>query len=65
MNNAVFERNYGKYEKTQRYYTCHYRKKKNYLVSEPSYNTKTFFTENLLAIGMKKKQRRLRINLLI
>ena len=28
MNNAVFERNYGKYEKTQRYYTCHYRKKK-------------------------------------
>ena len=25
-------------------------RRRNYLVSEPSYNTKTFFTENLLAI---------------
>ena len=25
----------------------------NHLVSEPNYHTKTFFTENLLAIAMK------------
>ena len=31
-------------------------RRRNYLVSEPSYNTKTFFTENLLAIGMKKNR---------
>ena len=32
-------------------------RRRNYLVSEPIYNTKTFFTENLLAIWMKKKNR--------
>ena len=31
-------------------------RRRNYLVSEPSYNAKTFFTENLLAIGMKKNR---------
>ena len=29
-------------------------KKRNYLVSEPNYNTKKFFTEDLLAIEMRK-----------
>ena len=29
-------------------------KKRNYLVSEPNYHTTKFFTENLLAIKMKK-----------
>ena len=29
---------------------------RNYLVSEPNHQTKKFFTENLLAIEMKKKQ---------
>ena len=28
--------------------------KKNYVVSEPNYHTKKFFTENLLAIEMRK-----------
>ena len=28
--------------------------RRNYLVSEPNYHTKKFFTENLLAIEMKK-----------
>ena len=28
--------------------------RRNYLVSEPSYHTTKFFTENLLAIKMKK-----------
>ena len=30
-------------------------RRKNYLVSEPSYHTTNFFTENLLAIEMEKK----------
>ena len=29
-------------------------RRKNYLVSEPNYHTAKFFTENLLAIEMKK-----------
>ena len=29
-------------------------KKRNYLVSEPNYHTKKFFTEDLLAIEMRK-----------
>ena len=31
--------------------------KRNKLVSEPNYHTKKFFSENLLAIEMKKKQK--------
>ena len=30
--------------------------RRNYLMSEPNYHTTKFFTENLLAIEMKKKQ---------
>ena len=30
--------------------------RRNYLVSEPNYHTKNFFTENLLAIEMKKTE---------
>ena len=30
-------------------------RRRNYLVSEPNYHTTKFFTENLLAIEMKKK----------
>ena len=40
-------------------------RKRNYLVWEPNYCTTTFFTENLLAVEMKKKQRYLWINLYI
>ena len=31
-------------------------RRRNYLVSEPNYHTSKFFTENLLAIQMKKTQ---------
>ena len=31
-------------------------RRRNYLVSEPNYHTARFFTENLLAIEMKKTQ---------
>ena len=40
-------------------------RRRNYLVSEPNYHTTKFFTENVLAIEMKKKQRYLLINLSI
>ena len=29
-------------------------RRKNYLVSEPNHHTTKFFTENLLALGMRK-----------
>ena len=32
-------------------------RKRNYLMSEPNYHTTNIFTENLLAMEMKKKQR--------
>ena len=32
------------------------KKKKNYLVSEPNHQSTKFFTENLLAIEMKKNR---------
>ena len=34
-------------------------RRRKYLVSEPNYHTTKFFTEHLLAIEMKKKQRHL------
>ena len=41
------------------------RRRRNYLVSEPNYHNTKFFTENLLVIEMKKKQKYLLINLSI
>ena len=32
------------------------KRRRNYLISEPSYHKTKFFTENLLAIEMKKNQ---------
>ena len=32
-------------------------KRRNYLASEPNYHTTKFFTEHLLAIEMKKKNK--------
>ena len=32
-------------------------RRRNYLVLEPNYHTTKFFTENLLAIEMKKKKK--------
>ena len=33
------------------------KRRRNYLVSEPNYHNRTFFTENLLEIEMKRKPR--------
>ena len=56
MNNTAFGKtmeNAGKYREIKLVTT---EKKRNYLVSEPNYQTTNFFAENLLAIEMKKIQ---------
>ena len=56
MNNAVFGKtmeNVGKHKDITLVTTGRRRK---YLVSEPNYHTTKFFTENLLAIEMKKTE---------
>ena len=56
MNNAVFgkiKENVRKYRDSELVTT---ERRRNYLVSEPNYHTTKFFTEKLLAIGMKKTE---------
>ena len=43
-----------KFREAQRYQTVRNDKQRNYLVSEPNYNTTKCFSENLLAIEMNK-----------
>ena len=51
MNNVVF----GKFMKKNRNIKLvTTERKRNYLVSKPNYHTTNFFTENLLAIEMRK-----------
>ena len=55
MNNAVFRKtmeNVRKHRNIKLVTT----ERRNYLVSEPNYHTTKFFTENLLAIEMRKNQ---------
>ena len=56
MNNAVFEKTIENVGKQRNIKTFNNGKEKNYLLSEPNYHTTKFFTENLLAIEMKKTQ---------
>ena len=56
MNNAVFGKtieNVRKHRDIKRVTT---ERRRNYLVSEPNYHTTKFFTENLIAIEMKKTE---------
>ena len=56
MNNAVFGKtveNVWKYRESKFLTT---ERRRNYLVLEPNYHTTKFFTENLLAIEMRKNQ---------
>ena len=55
MNNAVFGKTMEKVRKNRDIKLVTTERKKNYLVSEPNYHATKFFTENLLAIEMKKK----------
>ena len=66
MNSAVFGNTmeYMKKKKHIKQQKCDNRyvtteRRKYYLVSEPNYHTTKFFTEHLLAVEMKKKQRQL------
>ena len=57
MNNAGFAKtmeNVGKHRDIKLVTT---ERRRNYLVSEPNYHTTKFFTEHVLAVEMKKKQR--------
>ena len=57
MNNAVFGKAMENVRKSGDITLVATEKRKNYLVSEPNYHTTKFFTEHLLAVEMKKKQR--------
>ena len=56
MNNAVFEKNMENVRKYSDIKLITTEKRRNYLVSEPSYHTAKFFTENILVAEMKKSQ---------
>ena len=56
MNNAVFENIMESVRKYRDIKLVSIEKTRNYLASEPNYHTAKFFTENLLAIEMKKTQ---------
>ena len=56
MNHAVFRKTTGNVRKHWNVKLVTTERRRNYLVSEPSYHTTKFFTENLLAVEMRKTQ---------
>ena len=54
MINAVFGKTTENVKKYSGIELVTTERRRNYLVSEPNYHTTKFFTENLLAIEMKK-----------
>ena len=54
MNNAVSRKTMENVRKHRDIKLVRTERRRNYLVSEPNYHTTKFFTEHLLAIGMKK-----------
>ena len=56
MNNAVFGKTMGSVRKRRDMKLSTTERRRNYLVSEPNYHTTKFFTENLLAIELKKTE---------
>ena len=55
MNNAVFEKLMENVRKHRDIKLVTTERRRNYLMSEPNFHTTKFFTENVLAIEMKKK----------
>ena len=53
-NNAVFSKTMENVRKPRDIKLVTNEKRRNYLVSEPNYYTTNFFTEDMLAIEMKK-----------
>ena len=58
MNNAVFGKTMKNVRRHRDIKLVTTERKRNYLVSEPNYHTKTFFTKYLLATEMKNKKKR-------
>ena len=58
MNNAVFGKTIENIRKHREIELVTTDRRRNYLVSEPNYDTTNWFSENLLAIEMKKKKKR-------
>ena len=58
VNNAVFRKTMENVRKHRDIKVVTTERRRNYLVSEPSYYTTTFFTEKLLAIEMKTKNKK-------
>ena len=56
MNNAIFGRTMKNVRKHRRIKLVTTEWRRSYLVPEPNYHTKKFFTQNLLAIEMRKTQ---------
>ena len=56
MNNTVLGKNMENVRKHRNIKFVKTERRRNYLVSEPNYHTKQVFTENLLAIAMRKIQ---------
>ena len=57
MNNTIFKKTMENVRKHRDIKLVATERRRNYLVSEPNCYTIKFFTENLLAIAMKKAQR--------
>ena len=55
MNNAAFGKTWENVRKHREINLVTINKKRNHLVSEPNYHATKCFSENLLAIVMKKK----------
>ena len=56
MNNAAFEKGHRKCEKTQRYQICNNWKKKQLINIRTKLSYNKIFSENLLAVEMRKTQ---------
>ena len=56
MNNAVYGKTMENVRKQGHIKLFTNERRRNYLLSEPNYQTTKFFTENLLAIEMKKRR---------
>ena len=57
MINAAFSNTVENVRKHRDIKLVRTKRRRNYLISDPSYYTKKFFTENVLAIEMKKSQK--------
>ena len=57
MNNSVFRENNGECKKAQRYKLVTSDNRRNQLASEPNYHTKKYFSEIMIAIEIKQKQK--------